>query len=179
MKLPHQPHRGFPGDLHCGLCGPDPSTAHGGWPRTVCDMHEVPVTKLALSKRGTTPRKGREVGDQEKRSFTSLLSREASLLIPGALVRPSLLLLRLTAPRLAQKACSSAKGKTSAPDPRSQWRGLPRACTYCIRQYSTAHCTLLLRALLPQHGTGVLPVFFTDLQQCLAHRALSKQLVNK
>lgn len=42
-----------------------------------------------------------------KKSFTSLLSSDASLLTPGALVRPSLLLLRPPAPRLAQRARSS------------------------------------------------------------------------
>lgn len=73
------------------------------------DVHEVLVTRLALSEEAapTTQRKGREVGDQERRSFTSLLSREASLLTPGALVRPSLLLLHFPTPRLVPKACSS------------------------------------------------------------------------
>ena len=40
-----------------------------------------------------------------------MLSREASLLSPGALARPSLLLLLLAAPRLAQKVCSSDTGE--------------------------------------------------------------------
>lgn len=48
---------------------------------------------------------------------TSLLSREASLLSPGARARPSLLLLRAT-PGLAKKACSSAGGETRVPDHR-------------------------------------------------------------
>lgn len=82
----------------------------GGQPGLcVSDVHKAPVSRLALSKEAApaTPAKGREAGDQERRSFTSLLSREASLLTPGALARPSLLLLRLATPRLAQKACSS------------------------------------------------------------------------
>lgn len=40
-----------------------------------------------------------------------MLSKEASLLTPGALARPSLLLLLRTAPRWAQKACSSANSE--------------------------------------------------------------------
>lgn len=47
---------------------------------------------------------------------TSLLSREASLLSPGARARPSLLLLRATG--LAEKACSSEGGEMRAPDHR-------------------------------------------------------------
>lgn len=51
-------------------------------------------------------------GHQEGQGcLTSLLSREASLLSPGAL-RPSLLLLLLRmAPSWAQNACSSGKGE--------------------------------------------------------------------
>lgn len=51
------------------------------------------------------------------RDFTSLLSKEASLLSPWALARPSLLLLRM-APKLVQKAGSSGNREDRTPDHR-------------------------------------------------------------
>lgn len=101
VKIPHQPEASL---VTCTMV--HVAQIHGGGQDFASDVHVVLITLLKEAA-PTPPRKGREAGDQERRSFTSLLSREASLLTPGALVRPSLLLLRLTTPRLAQKACSS------------------------------------------------------------------------
>lgn len=51
-------------------------------------------------------------GGRRGGNFTSLLSMEASLLSPWALVRPSLLLLLHTGPRLVQKVGSSVNRNT-------------------------------------------------------------------
>ena len=107
--------------------GPAPRFAASVWP-----LHQSPAchrgpTELQVPLRqpaspahlaepsGAPTTLGKE-GRGGQGRVTSLLSREASLLSPGARARPSLLLLRATG--LAEKACSSEGGEMRAPDHR-------------------------------------------------------------